>query len=1237
MPRFWVSPSQIARYYFHECERYLRFRTATREQRQADGIPDYEADRSLLTRAILDGGIQWEERLLAGPLAGRVVVADGSGRLADRKHSVEATVERLANLRPDGWLYQGALRAPESFYERYGIDTDLVRMTDCYPDLILATEASHGVELRVIDAKASEMMKLSHRIQVALYSLVLEQVVSEAGLPVTVAREGGVWLYEQPAPDWFQLARIMGQLETFLAHDLTRILAAEPDEAFWHLYFRCEWCDYFEHCEGDAKRSNDVSLVPYLSTFAKRHLSERATTTVDDLAVLLERADADELLAGCASLEGRAAQLRLSVRSLREGTILERGAASIAMPVGEQVLLILTLQSEPLEGRVYGYAIYRAKGKGLFERGTETIARIAPDGTPASLVELRRQLVRDLAHILSTIDRFNRGQGEWRDQKSVQAYVFDTYERELLVQTLIDAVVDHEVAEDALALLFHFQHPDLVSADDHPAGEVFFPLIVLTDVVRSLLAMPVPIVYRFADVVAALQPSEYGFTYNPTDFFSFALSNRVKSNAIFEIWERDRHDLIENLEGELRRRVWAANSVIAGIRERLTGSSALFAWPPKFALPPGFGFQDHVLSRLAFISRYESVLAYLATRASRAAAREDRVSTGTTVELTYRPDGTFEADPGIVELARIEPDGFFDYILTPDTDEGRRARLAFDDFAFRARPYAPQRLALAFASVARVDGGSLTLQLRPSSTFGQPTVGMTYALEPRFTDWTSDRMINELATLDASDEDRYSSLLLDPLSARLAPRSTPEIIAAATDLATLHGMTPSQLEAFAGMLRHDLQAVWGPPGTGKTHFLALAILCLAEAHRRSGAPLHVAVTAFTHTAIDNVLRKIAALQGERRVFGDDLPLFKLSRDAGVAQPIDPGSAAGACARHPHAVFGSTVWQLQRSAANGFFAHLVVIDEGSQLTPAEAAIPYRRRAPGGRLVIAGDPEQLPPIVQGDYPTIDGEPPLHRSILECLRFADPDGRSGLVTPLLENFRMNDRLCEYPSASIYPADYAPATPTIASARLPVDLVTSVAGADGAFLRFVLDPEHPLTVCVFEDTHATRENPEEADVCAMLTAVLRKEHENEDDRTFWRDRLFIVSPHHAHIRLIRQRLGERLGTTHTFVDTVDKMQGQECDAVIVSYGVADVEYALAEKEFIYSRNRLNVAITRARMKTIVLISRRLLEPPIQALERDDVADGIAFMQGLARHCEEANPPGSFVVAGTRITVLRA
>ena len=73
------------------------------------------------------------------------------------------------------------------------------------------------------------------------------------------------------------------------------------------------------------------------------------------------------------------------------------------------------------------------------------------------------------------------------------------------------------------------------------------------------------------------------------------------------------------------------------------------------------------------------------------------------------------------------------------------------------------------------------------------------------------------------------------------------------------GFTPSQREAYRAISRQKVTAVWGPPGTGKTHFLASTILGLAAAHARAGQPFRVLVTAFTHAAIENLLRKIAQL------------------------------------------------------------------------------------------------------------------------------------------------------------------------------------------------------------------------------------------------------------------------------------------------------------------------------------------------------------------------------------------
>ncbi|MEQ8189647.1 MAG: AAA domain-containing protein [Candidatus Eremiobacterota bacterium] len=107
-------------------------------------------------------------------------------------------------------------------------------------------------------------------------------------------------------------------------------------------------------------------------------------------------------------------------------------------------------------------------------------------------------------------------------------------------------------------------------------------------------------------------------------------------------------------------------------------------------------------------------------------------------------------------------------------------------------------------------------------------------------------------------------------------------------------------------------------------------------------------------------------------------------------------------------------------------------------------------------------------------------------------------------------------------------------------------------------------------------------------------------------------------------------------FVDTVEKMQGQEAEAVIVSYGVADSELAMMEGEFIYNLNRLNVAITRGKAKVIVFLSRNLLTPDLQIMEDSEAAAGISYMTGLERFASEGEGWNFDMDEGVILTVYR-
>ena len=63
--------------------------------------------------------------------------------------------------------------------------------------------------------------------------------------------------------------------------------------------------------------------------------------------------------------------------------------------------------------------------------------------------------------------------------------------------------------------------------------------------------------------------------------------------------------------------------------------------------------------------------------------------------------------------------------------------------------------------------------------------------------------------------------------------------------------------------------------------------------------------------------------------------------------------------------------------------------------------------------------------------------------------------------------------------------------------------------------------------------------------------------------------------------------------VGTIDKFQGQEAPIVLISMVTSSVEDLPRHIEFLYSRNRLNVAISRAQCLAVIVINPRLLEVP--------------------------------------------
>eukprot|EP00727_Mastigamoeba_balamuthi_P003493 m51a1_g13140 hypothetical protein (317) ;mRNA; r:122-1213 len=147
-----------------------------------------------LGRALVGGGLRWERELLARlESAGHVIHGDFRGAAASQV-AADDVRRLLASAAPEGsrrvFVYQATLVPPA------GLVGGAVECTRCFPDLVEVRRGEGGRRTAVvIDAKASASVRPSHKVQVALYALVLDALLREWGIgDLRVSDEGGVWL-----------------------------------------------------------------------------------------------------------------------------------------------------------------------------------------------------------------------------------------------------------------------------------------------------------------------------------------------------------------------------------------------------------------------------------------------------------------------------------------------------------------------------------------------------------------------------------------------------------------------------------------------------------------------------------------------------------------------------------------------------------------------------------------------------------------------------------------------------------------------------------------------------------------------------------------------------------------------------------------------------------------------------------------------------------------------------------
>ncbi len=255
---------------------------------------------------------------------------------------------------------------------------------------------------------------------------------------------------------------------------------------------------------------------------------------------------------------------------------------------------------------------------------------------------------------------------------------------------------------------------------------------------------------------------------------------------------------------------------------------------------------------------------------------------------------------------------------------------------------------------------------------------------------------------------------------------------------------------------------------------------------------------------------------------------------------------------------------------GLHFDLVLIDEAGQQIEPSTLIPALR---GKRVVMAGDHRQLPPTV------ISENDILKRSLFE--RLMEEDSVQG--TMLQIQYRMNEVIMDFPNRLMYAgrliADTSVAHRTLALSKPP--------GYEA------LLPEYPV---VFLDTlshpeaeqlaprSTSYENPYEAEQTVVLVKTLLECGVDIAE-------IGVITPYLAQVKRIRKAL-EAEGIAGIEVKSVDGFQGTEKEVILISLVRSNIARSIG---FVSDSRRLNVAMTRAKSKLIMIGDSRTLRtnPP--------------------------------------------
>lgn len=405
---------------------------------------------------------------------------------------------------------------------------------------------------------------------------------------------------------------------------------------------------------------------------------------------------------------------------------------------------------------------------------------------------------------------------------------------------------------------------------------------------------------------------------------------------------------------------------------------------------------------------------------------------------------------------------------------------------------------------------------------------------------------------------------------------------------------PPQEKAVEWCLELDngVLPIQGPPGAGKSHTAANMIISLIKAGKKVG------ITSLSHKVTAHLILKVLSSAKDSAVNINCMKAGEAgleNSDADITIFKDNTSAAKAAVSPDVQLIGGTpfLWSREDMANS---VDVLFVDEAGQLSLIDTLAVSQATK---NLVLLGDPQQLKQPQQGSHPEGTEVSSLEHVLQNKQTLSSEKGIF-----LNETWRLHPSLCEFISELFYENKLMPRP----------ELINQNISGNTRFNKPGL---------WFEGVnHYGNQNSsiEEVERIQSIVNELTKgdvffTNAKGENKIVNSDDIKVIAPYNSQVILLKNKLSNAVE-----VGTVDKFQGQEAPIVIFSLATSTPEDAPRGMEFLYSLNRLNVAVSRAKATFIIVGNPLLFEPDCQNPQQMKLANSFCRYLELANENVDIN-----------------